>query len=346
MLVPVRLRSPHPLTLFAGAGVIAAALALILVWNPSEIAPKEYVFLPDTAHSLAPVVRVQGAGRTPGGGDLYWVDVFERRATWVDKLVPPDGSTFIQEQRLRTPGETDAEANRENAIDMQNSQQAAEYVALRAAGYVSRGPTGTFVTAVSSLGPAGGKLLPADEILSIDGRAVAKLADVRAFIRAKPAGTSHVFTVVRGVPQRRQSVTVSTVAGTGGRPLVGIYAGTEPRLSLPKALRIAIDPGAVGGPSAGLAFTLQLLQDLGMTVARGYKVAATGTISLDGTVGAIGGIKQKTIGARKAHIDVFLVPVDGDNAKDARRYAGGMRVIPVTTFQQALRTLATLPPKG
>jgi PDZ domain-containing protein len=109
---------------------------------------------------------------------------------------------------------------------------------------------------------------------------------------------------------------------------------------------VSIDIGRVGGPSAGLAFTLQLLQELGRDVTRGYRVAATGTISLDGSVGAIGGIEQKTIGARDAHMDVFLVPVDGDNAKDARRYAGGMRVIPVTTFQQALRALATLPRKG
>jgi PDZ domain-containing protein len=117
-------------------------------------------------------------------------------------------------------------------------------------------------------------------------------------------------------------------------------------LKVPRGLRIGIDAGAVGGPSAGLAFTLQLLQDLGKTIAKGYKVAATGTISIDGRVGPIGGIKQKTIGARRAHIDVFLVPVRGDNAKDAKRYAGRMRVIPVTTFQQALRALATLPPKG
>jgi len=63
-------------------------------------------------------------------------------------------------------------------------------------------------------------------------------------------------------------------------------------------------------------------------------------------VTSIGGIKQKTIGARKSHVDVFLVPVDGDNARDAKRYANGLRIIPVKSFQQALQALATLPPKG
>src|SRR2546430_4261845 len=102
----------------------------------------------------------------------------------------------------------------------------------------------------------------------------------------------------------------------------------------------------VGGPSAGLAFALELLEKKGRDVDHGYKVAATGEIQLDGSVARIGGIKQKTIGARKSHVDVFLVPVDGDNAREAKRYAGGLRIIPVKSFQQALQALATLPPKG
>ena len=89
-----------------------------------------------------------------------------------------------------------------------------------------------------------------------------------------------------------------------------------------------------------------MLEQRGRDVDRGYKVAATGEIELDGSVTRIGGIKQKTIGARKSHVDVFLVPVDGDNAKDAKRYANGLKIIPVKTFQQALRALATLPKKG
>jgi PDZ domain-containing protein len=345
MLVAVRRRLPHPLTLFAVLGVLAASLALLLEWNPSFLAPGQYVFLPDTAHSLTPVVRVVGAKDAPGGGDLYWVDVFERRATWVDRINPPDGASFVDEARLLTPGQSDAQLAQENAEDMQNSQHAAAYVALRAAGYVTK-ERALFVLDVSTQAPAGGRLFPADEIVTIDGKAPKTLLGLRRLIRAKPAGTSHVFTVRRGIPQHTEKVTVPTVRGASGFPVVGILAGREPRLDIPPGLRIAIDAGSVGGPSAGLAFTLQLLQDLGRTVARGYKVAATGTIALDGRVGAIGGIKQKTIGARNAHIDVFLVPVDGDNAKDAKPYAGGMRIIPVTTFQQALRALATLPRKG
>ena len=83
-----------------------------------------------------------------------------------------------------------------------------------------------------------------------------------------------------------------------------------------------------------------MIEELGRNVDRGHKIAATGEIFLDGEVGPIGGIKQKTIGARQAGVDAFLVPVE--NAPEARKYAHGLRIIPVKSFQQALRALATL----
>ena len=112
------------------------------------------------------------------------------------------------------------------------------------------------------------------------------------------------------------------------------------RIHLP--IRVSIDSGDVGGPSAGLAFALDVLEKLGRDVDRGHKIAATGEIFLNGSIGPIGGIKQKTIGARKAGVDAFLVPA-GENSRDAHKYAHGLRIIPVKSFQQALHALATLP---
>jgi PDZ domain-containing protein len=108
---------------------------------------------------------------------------------------------------------------------------------------------------------------------------------------------------------------------------------------------VTIDAGNVGGPSAGLAFALEVMEKLGRDVDHGHRVAATGEIELDGSVGEIGGVKQKTIGARKAGVDVFLVPA-GDNAEEARRYADGLRIVAVQNFRQALSALATLPESG
>jgi PDZ domain-containing protein len=126
------------------------------------------------------------------------------------------------------------------------------------------------------------------------------------------------------------------------RSIVGVSATQEANIRLP--IRVRINAGDVGGPSAGLAFALDVLEKLGRDVDHRRRVAATGQIELNGDVTAVGGLKQKTIGARRSGVDVFLVPA-GENAAEARRYAGGLRVIPVRNFQQALRALATLPRK-
>ena len=126
------------------------------------------------------------------------------------------------------------------------------------------------------------------------------------------------------------------------RAIIGVRVSQDARIELPVDVRI--DLGDVGGPSAGLPFALEVYQELGNDVDRGYRVAATGEIELDGTVVPVGGIKQKTFGVRSSGADVFLVPA-GDNAETAQQYAGDLRVIPVESFEQALRVLRTLPEK-
>jgi PDZ domain-containing protein len=141
------------------------------------------------------------------------------------------------------------------------------------------------------------------------------------------------------------TVHVKTIADplTKGRAIVGFTPDQAADIHLP--LNVSIDAGNVGGPSAGLAFTLELLAELGHDPTHGYKVAATGQIELNGAVTAIGGVKQKTFGVRDAGADVFLVPVDGGNAATAKQYAGSLKIIPVTSVSQAIRALAKLPPK-
>jgi PDZ domain-containing protein len=102
---------------------------------------------------------------------------------------------------------------------------------------------------------------------------------------------------------------------------------------------IQIDAGNIGGPSAGLAFALDIVDELGDDIDRGRTIVATGELALDGTVLPIGGVTQKAIGAREAGADVFLVP-DG-NYEEARNAADGLEVIPVSNFEEALSVLAT-----
>ena len=168
-------------------------------------------------------------------------------------------------------------------------------------------------------------------------------AELRARIGSHKPG-DRVRLTVRGATGLR-TVTLGTIADRAdpSRPLIGVIVDQAATIKLPIA--VSIDAQGVGGPSAGLAFALDLMEELGRDVDHGHRIAATGEIGLDGAVGPIGGVKQKTIGARKAKVDAFLVPA-GDNAQEARRYADGLRIIPVKSFRQALRALATLPPNA
>ncbi|CAB4626074.1 unannotated protein [freshwater metagenome] len=123
-------------------------------------------------------------------------------------------------------------------------------------------------------------------------------------------------------------------------------------LSFTFPVQISIDSGRVGGPSAGLAFTLGILDVMSPgSLTGGRKVSATGTMALDGTVGPIGGMHQKVMASRRAGVDLMLVPAS--EVDEARRYAGDLRIEPVASLTQALEVLTTvgggnlvLPPVG
>jgi PDZ domain-containing protein len=180
-------------------------------------------------------------------------------------------------------------------------------------------------------------LQPADVIVAVDGTPTPTPEALHAALGRVQPGAVVKLRVHRG--GKLLTVPVRTVEA-GGRALIGFVPDQSATIKLP--IHVGIDANGIGGPSAGLAFALEVMQKLGRNVLHGHRVAATGEMALDGAVDPIGGVKQKTYGARKAGADVFLVTA-GQNARDARRYAGPLRIIPVHTLDQALHALATLP---
>jgi PDZ domain-containing protein len=196
------------------------------------------------------------------------------------------------------------------------------------------------IAGVSPKGPSAGKLEPGDAIVAVDGQPTKTLSGVRRAITKHRPGEKVELSIRRDRVLKKVEVKTVPNPESPKRAIIGVFLQAVTKISLPVPVRI--DLGQVGGPSAGLAFALDVVEELGHDIDRGHKVAASGELSLDGAVGAVGGLKQKTIGARRAGVDVFLVPV-GENAEEARRYAGNMEVVPVKSFRQALRVLATLP---
>ena len=327
------------------AGVLLLAVAGFVYLKPSN----EYLFLPDRARAVAPYVTIKGERNDGDGGGIYYVAVQVERASLLEKLFPGlrEGSTLHPASDVVAPGETEKQHQRVELHEMAESQEVAAAVALRALGrnVVVKSP-GTVILAVQPAGPSAGKITPGDIVVRVDGRPAPFENDLRRLIRRHKPGDAVVLTVRHD--DKVKHITVKTIADPDlpTRPLIGVQTSCATqaftRVSLPVPVRI--DLGQVGGPSAGLAFALDIAEELGRDVDRGYRVAATGALCLDGTVIPIGGVKQKTIGAKQAGADVFIVPA-GDNAAEARRYAGTMRVLPVHSFRQALRELATLPRK-
>jgi PDZ domain-containing protein len=333
-----RLLTPGRILLL-GLALLATALALLLI--PSS----QYVFLPDPAHPVAPLVTFSG-GKDPPRGGVYFVDVVVRKATLLERLFGGlhEGADLYPASAVNPPGLGDRQRRRIDLQDMQRSQEIAAAVALKAAGkQVVLRPTGALVDLIEPGKPAVGKLLPEDVIVAVDGVRVLGPRDVFTEMRKYAAGAVVRFTVRRG--KRSLVIPIKTVAADSGprRPVVGVFL--EPAIDIHLPFKVRIDAGNVGGPSAGLAFALEVMEELGRDVVHGHRVAATGEIFADGSVGPIGGIKQKTIGARQAHVDAFLVPA-GDNARDAKKHAAGLRILPVENFSQALRALATLGPSA
>jgi PDZ domain-containing protein len=331
-----------------GAVIVLLVLTLVIL---IRIPSNKYLLLVDPAHPVAPLVQVQGA-RPASSGSLYFVDVKEQQASELDYLLSRHRLTrslfswlhphasFVPAGDIVAPCSTEAQANAVAAQEMAFSEQVAAAVALRKLHYhVVVKPTGVVVSQLIGGTHAVCNLQPMDLIVAVNGTPTPTKASLEAVMGRVTPGAVVKLRVRRD--GKLLTVPIKTVLDPeDGRTIVGFAPSQSATFKLPR--KVTIDANGIGGPSAGLAFTLEVMQQLGRNVLQGHKVAATGEMEFNGAVGAIGGIKQKTYGVRQAGADVFLVPA-GQNARDARKYAGPVRIIPVHNISQALRALATLP---
>lgn len=332
-----------PLRIALGIAGVLIATTIILYRIPAG----EYILLPDVAHPVAPLVRVKNPHTPAKSGTIYFVDVFERQANQLDTLFPwlHPHATFLPANLVVPPGSNDTAVLQAEQRQMSMSQRVAAAVALRQLHYhVVIHPDGVLVNILDLGTPASKKLESADVVEGVNGTATPTLAKLHAYMSHVTPGQAVTLKVLRGAKTLSLRVKTFAFKQDPTHALIGFEPAQAATIKLP--FRVSIDAGNIGGPSAGLAFTLEVMEQLGVDVAHGHQVAATGEMNLDGSVGEIGGVKQKTYGVRALNEanTVFLVPA-GQNAKDARRYAGpNVKVIAVRSLTQALHALATLPP--
>lgn len=273
-------------------------------------------------------------------GGIYMVDILVRRASLLERLFPQirDNASLVPEEQFNPAGVSERQRRQSSLNQMSRSQQIAVAVALRELDYdVEATPIGAEVALVLPDSPAEGKLEPGDVIVGARGERVRSPEDLRDVMEGHPPGETVELEVRRAGKVRTIELGTRADPEDARRAVVGVLV--EPAANIDLPLDIKINAGDVGGPSAGLAFALDVIDELGRDIDEGRRIAVTGELDLEGNVGAIGGIEQKAAGARLIDADVFVVPED--NAAEAREHADGLEIVAVSTFDQALAALAT-----
>lgn len=330
--LPQRRRAWWPWALVALAALVLAASLIRL---PYEIVS------PGSTNDLRALVTVSGAATFPQKGDLLFVTVgvrdkgvnaFELLAAWAS----PDHDFY----RLKDVNGnlSSKQIEQLNAALMSDSKMLAEGVALRYAGAGAPKPTGAEVSVVVPNRPAAAILKVHDVIVGIDGKAtLATECAVRAIRAHRPGDKISLVFVRDGKLQAAEPVLAE---GPQHTPLLGVQLDTK----FASGFSVKINSGLVSGPSAGLAYALDLLDLLTPgDLTGGATVAATGELRSDasGKVDPIGGEAEKAVAVRRSRASLFIVP--RANYAKAKAHAGSRRVAPVDTFEDALRVLATLP---
>ena len=343
---PVVPRPRFPRWPFVLTGMALLLGAAVLALWPLKV--PYYAISPGPVEEVADLVSVEGVPVYTTNGDLLLltvglreVNAFEYLEAELDPRVDLVGRDVI-----RPPGVTQEEATRTNLEAMDQSIDAAVYVALTRLGYeVGFTGEGVSVLQVSEGTPAAGVLQVGDIITHVEGRAVNTADDAGAFIRTFQVGDTINLSGTRAGEPLSVDVTLVPHPDLEGAPMVGVVLDTV-NLGLDLPIDLEIDSRNIGGPSAGMMYAITVLDLLTPEdLAKGHRIAGTGTIHFDETVGAIGGVRQKVFAARSVGAEYIMVPTD--NYPDALTAAGdGIEIVAVATLQDALDFLDSLAPVG
>ncbi|WP_158735467.1 SepM family pheromone-processing serine protease [Alteribacillus sp. YIM 98480] len=326
-------------------------IVLILILLVNQIPLPYFYSQPGEATALADMITVEeGFGEE---GQFYLTTIRQRRANiplyiWAQfsdyrEVVPSD--LYLQEN------ETDEEYFHRQEMMMDSAQQASKMVAYEKAGFEFEVEyKGIRVTEVIEKMDASNHLQEGDLITELNGETLQTLEEMNALLEGKEAGEEVELTVQRGDQTKKETVKIDTfpeeMNAESSTGLGLLYPFTQRSVHFDP--EVTIEAGAIGGPSAGLMFSLEIYNQLTEgDLTGGMDVAGTGSIDDEGNVGRIGGIAQKIVAADKSGVDIFFAP--DDNIADPSNYEtavktaedinADMKVVPVKKFDDAVSYL-------
>ncbi len=340
--VPVALRPADalPPAPRAARWFTAGLMAILQASGPLSMVPLlDGIYAPGPAVSVEPMITVPAERAQARQGTFLLTTVISQTpitlGQWLYARIDP-AYELVPPERVVPPDMAPQEVVRRNYQMLEASEAAAIVAALRLAGYPAElGSTAVAITAVPADGLNAAVVRPGDIITALDGAPISTPEQLVAQLAQRQPGEQVSLTIDRDGTVQSVSVTLLPPTEAGRPPRIGI--GIEPHgLALETPFEVRIAPQKiVGGPSAGLMFTLtiyNLLADADLT--QGRRIAGTGTIDVDGNVGPIGGVAQKVAAAESAGASIFLVP--RENAADARRVARHITIVEVGTAREAI----------
>ncbi|MCX5976746.1 MAG: PDZ domain-containing protein, partial [Coprothermobacterota bacterium] len=337
-------------------GVTVFLLFLLAALSSGIVPLAEGLEMPGLALAVEPMIIVDSSHAHEKPGQFLLTSVINQTPILLGQrlLAIWDPSVrIIPPEQVVPPDTTPQQMMEVNFQALEESQLNATLVAFQLAGYeASLTGDGAGVRAVLPESPAAGRLQAGDIITSLDGQPIATVEDLIAGLRTRSPSSIVNLTVQREqeelpaggciLPAGGWSVHIQTglLPGSepGDPPRIGILAQTA-GLRVETPFPVSIRPQKiVGGPSAGLIFTLTLYNRIAVEdLTRGRTIAGTGTIDAEGRVGPIGGVEQKVVAAARAGASDFLCP--SENFADAKMVAQGIRVWAVQTAQEAIDLL-------
>jgi PDZ domain-containing protein len=330
--------------------VAAVAGAMLLGLSPSPYAVERpgpvYNVLGVEPGTSKDLIAVSGTKTYPTSGKLDMLTVYvdgspQTRLSWIEVA-----SSWFNASRAVVPldeifpsGQTDKQASQQSTQEMAGSQESAQAAALTALGIPYTSVTTVTVAQVATGAPAAGVLKAGDVLTTVDGQPVTSLAMLQKAIIANGTSTPITLEITRNGSTKTVEITPALSADTQ-HPAIGIYTGGSSTFTFPFDVTIRLQD--VGGPSAGMMLALGIYDKLTPGDLIGTQhIAGTGTIAPDGTVGAIGGIRQKLYGARDDGATWFLAPASNCN-EVVGHIPSGIKVVAVKTFGDSLAAITTI----
>lgn len=337
-MVEDRRRDNSSWPLYLAGILLFMGVFTLFLWN---------VELPYLAWSAGPVsdaadaIVIEGAPTYTPEGELLMLTVVSQDVNIFEAMIAgldPD-IDIVRKEAVRSPDESDEEYRTRVLTQMDDSQARAIFVALSQLGYEQVAQDVIVVEIVEGL-PADGVLEPGDSINRVNEAEITRSVDVPAALEGLKPGDTVVLGISRGGAEQQVELILSARDDDPEAPIMGVVVRelTEPPFP------VSIEAGNIGGPSAGMMHALAIIDTLTPgEMTKGRIIAGTGTIQLDGTVGNIGGVRQKVAGAEAAGASIIMVPA-GNYEEAITADHDDIEIVPIATLDEALAYLDGLDP--